>query len=90
MTDSPMARLGTGDSTTRGKFIAGRRRDMVRFMVEADEMAAARRTTRSRRGAPTPLSGTEALVLQNPTRALAALVSDAGITIAEAKNMLGL
>ena len=40
MTDSPMARLGTGDSTTRGKFIAGRRRDMVRFMLEADEKAA--------------------------------------------------
>jgi hypothetical protein len=40
MTDSPMARLGTGDSTTRGKFIAGRRRDMVQFIVEADEKAA--------------------------------------------------
>ena len=90
MTDSPMARLGTGDSTTRGKFIAGRRRDMVQFMVEADEKAAARRTTRSRGGAPAPLSGTEALVLQNPTRALAALVLDAGITTAEAKKMLGL
>ena len=60
------------------------------FMLEADEKAAARRTTRSRRGAPAPLSGTEALVLQNPTRALAALVLDAGITTAEAKAMLGL
>jgi hypothetical protein len=47
-------------------------------------------TTRSRRGAPAPLSGTEALVLQNPTRALAALVLDAGITTVEAKKMLGL
>jgi hypothetical protein len=63
---------------------------MVQFMLEADERADARRTTRSRGGAPPTLSGTEALVLQNPTRALAALVSDAGITIAEAKNMLGL
>jgi hypothetical protein len=30
------------------------------------------------------------LVLHNPTRALAARVSDAGITIAEAKQMLGM
>jgi hypothetical protein len=59
-------------------------------MVEADEKAAARRTTRSRRGAPALLSGTEALVLQNPTRALAALVLGASITTAEAKTMLGL
>ena len=53
---------------------------MVQWMLEADESAAARRTTRS----------TEALVLQNPTRALAALVSDAGITTAEARALLGL
>ena len=85
-----MARLGTGDSPTRGKFIAGRRRDMVRFMLEADEKAAAWRTTRSHRGAPAPLSGIEALVMQNPMRALAALVLDAGITTAEVKTMIGL
>ena len=80
MTGSPMARLGTSDSTTRGRFIAERRRYMVQWMLEADEVAVARRTTRS----------TEALVLQNPTRALAALVSDAGITTAEARALLGL
>ena len=80
MTDSPMARLGTSDSTTRGRFIAERRRYMVQWMLEVDEKAVARRTTRS----------TEALVLQNPTRALAALVSDAGITTAEARALLGL
>ena len=80
MTGSPMARLGTSDSTTRGKFIAERRRYMVQWMLEADEKAVARRTTRS----------TEALVLQNPTRALVALVSDAGITTAEARALLGL
>ena len=80
MTGSPMVRLGTSDSTTRGRFIAERRRYMVQWMLEADESAAARRTTRS----------TEALVLQNPTRALAALVSDAGITTAEARALLGL
>ena len=83
MTDSPMARLGTSDLITRSKFIAGRRRDMVQFMLAADESAAARRTTRSRSGASAPLSGIEALVLQNPTRALATLVSDTGITTAE-------
>jgi len=80
MTGSPMARLGTSDSTTRGRFIAERRRYMVQWMLEVDEKAVARRTTRS----------TEALVLQNPTRALAALVSDAGITTAEARALLGL
>ena len=80
MTSSPMARLGTSDSTTRGRFIAERRRYMVQWMLEADEKAVARRTTRS----------TEALVLQNPTRALVALVSDAGITTAEARALLGL
>ena len=80
MTGSPMARLGTSDSTTRGRFIAERRRYMVQWMLEADEKAVARRTTRS----------TEALVLQNPTRALAALVLDAGITTAEARALLGL
>ena len=81
MTGSPMARLGTSDSTTRGKFIAERRRCMVQVMLEADEAVAARRITRS----------TEALVLQNPTRALATLVSDAGITTAEARALrLGL
>ena len=80
MTGSPMARVGTSDSTTRGKFIAERRRYMVQWMLEADEKSVARRTTRS----------TEALVLQNPTRALAALVSDAGITTAEARALLGL
>jgi hypothetical protein len=62
----------------------------VQFMLEVGEKADARRTTRSRRGAPAPLSGNEELVLQNPTRALAALVSDAGITTAEAKKMLEL
>ena len=80
MTGSPMARLGTSDSTTRGRFIAERRRYMVQWMLEVDEKAVARRTTRS----------TEALVLQNPTRALVALVSDAGITTAEARALLGL
>ena len=80
MTSSPMVRLGTSDSTTRGRFIAERRRYMVQWMLEVDEKAVARRTTRS----------TEALVLQNPTRALAALVSDAGITTAEARALLGL
>ena len=80
MTGSPMARLGTSDSTTRGRFIAERRRYMVQWMLEADEKAVARRTTRS----------TEALVLQNPTRALVALVSDAGITTTEARALLGL
>ena len=80
MTGSPMVRLGTSDSTTRGRFIAERRRYMVQWMLEVDEKAVARRTTRS----------TEALVLQNPTRALAALVSDAGITTAEARALLGL
>ena len=80
MTSSPMARLGTSDSTTRGRFIAERRRYMVQWMLEVDEKAVARRTTRS----------TEALVLQNPTRALAALVLDAGITTAEARALLGL
>ena len=80
MTGSPMARLGTSDSTTRGRFIAERRRYMVQWILEADEKAVARRTTRS----------TEALVLQNPTRALVALVSDAGITTAEARALLGL
>ena len=53
MTGSPMARLGTSDSTTRGRFIAERRRYMVQWMLEVDEKAVARRTTRS----------TEALVL---------------------------
>ena len=80
MTGSPMARLGTSDSTTRGRFIAERRRYMVQWMLEVDEKAVARRITRS----------TEALVLQNPTRALAALVLDAGITTAEARALLGL
>ena len=80
MTGSPMVRFGTSDSTTRGRFIAERRRYMVQWMLEVDEKAVARRTTRS----------TEALVLQNPTRALAALVSDAGITTAEARALLGL